>query len=216
MPTTSQGIWYPGSSDAVTPLETTFSTMASSIDNILAGNVQIHRVANTSARNALVSQFPPSAANPLFVWRADAPNGRELEYTKNGTTWYYVNTSEDDTGWVTSGLSITMSANFTLGSYTLRRVGNRVTGRIVVTFVGSNLSSDAAGDFANVNIGSLPGGWSPTQYAMPMTMERVGAAISYGWAEVGGTLRLISSSLQSQVVLSNGAQYAIYLDHYVN
>lgn len=100
MPTTPFGIWYPGSSDAVTPLETTFSTMASSIDNVLAGNVQIHRVDNITQRNALVSQFPPSATDPLVVWRADATNGQELEYTKNGTTWHYVSTSEDDTGWV--------------------------------------------------------------------------------------------------------------------
>ena len=116
MPTTSQGIWYPGSSDAVTPLETAFSTMASSIDNILAGDVQIHKVANTTARNALVSQFPPSASNPLFVWRADAPSGRELEYTKNGTTWHYVNTSEDpQTGLTLSGV-ITVAAGATSGS----------------------------------------------------------------------------------------------------
>lgn len=121
-----------------------------------------------------------------------------------------------DTGWVTSGLAISTSANFTLSSYALRRVANRVTGRIVVVFTGSPLSSDASGDFANVNIGSLPTGWHPSAYAMPMTMERVGAAVSYGWAEANGTLRLISSSLQSAVVLATNAQYAIYLDHYID
>jgi hypothetical protein len=121
MPTTPFGIWYPGSSDAVTPLETAFSTMASSIDNVLAGNVQIHRVANTTERNALVSQFPPSAANPLVVWRANATNGQELEYTKNGTTWHYVNTSEDDTGWV----ALTTSSGGSTG-LAVRRIGSQV------------------------------------------------------------------------------------------
>lgn len=125
MPITPQGIWYPGSSDDVTPLETTFSAMASSIDNILSGDVQIHRVANTTERNALVSQYPPSASSPLFVWRANATNGRELEYTKDGTNWYYINTSEDDTGWV----NLTLENGWTVSAGRtpqVRRIGNIV------------------------------------------------------------------------------------------
>lgn len=125
MPTTPLGIWYPGSSDVVTPLETAFSTMASSIDNVLAGGVQIHRVDNITQRNALVSQFPPSATDPLVVWRADATNGQELEYTKNGTTWYYVSTSEDDTGWVSLTLQNGWSASNP--SPRVRRVGKVVS-----------------------------------------------------------------------------------------
>lgn len=125
MPTTPQGIYYPDSTTNVAPLHTVFSAMASSIDDALAGGVQIHRVANVTERNALVPQFPPSAANPLFVWRADATNGQELEYTKNGTTWHYVSTSEDDTGWV----SLTLQNGWTAAnpSPRVRRVGKVVS-----------------------------------------------------------------------------------------
>lgn len=32
----------------------------------------------------------PSTANPVFVFRADAPAGAQLEFTTNGSTWYTV------------------------------------------------------------------------------------------------------------------------------
>lgn len=95
MPTTSQGIYYPDAATNAAPLHTVLATMASSINAILGGDVQIHKVANTTQRAAAYATHGASAANPLFVWRTDAPNGRELEYTKNGSTWYYVKTSED-------------------------------------------------------------------------------------------------------------------------
>lgn len=120
MPTTSQGIYFPDANTNVTPLHTVFSTMASSIDNILAGDVQIHKVANTTQRNALVSQYGANPANPLFVWRADAPNGRELEYTKNGTTWYYVPTTADVSSWnnISIGGGLTGTAQYRVVSGT--------------------------------------------------------------------------------------------------
>lgn len=119
MPTTSQGIYFPDANTNVTPLHTVFSTMASSIDNILAGDVQIHKVANTTQRNALVSQYGANPANPLFVWRADAPSGRELEYTKNGTTWHYVNTSEDPMIPMIQRGNVVVAAGATSGSATV-------------------------------------------------------------------------------------------------
>lgn len=56
---------------------------------IIRGYAQIVPVANTTARNALVSTlssrgFTPSATNPLLVWRADIG---AVEQTTDGTTW---------------------------------------------------------------------------------------------------------------------------------
>jgi hypothetical protein len=49
-------------------------------------------VANTTERAQLVTALTavgqaPSATNPLFVYRADAPAGARLEMTQDGTTW---------------------------------------------------------------------------------------------------------------------------------
>lgn len=58
-------------------------------DTILAGQtpVKTYYVADATARAALATAFSPSASNPLYVWRADATSGREIERTTNGTTW---------------------------------------------------------------------------------------------------------------------------------
>lgn len=50
------------------------------------------QVDNTTARGAVVSALTaagqgPSATNPVYVHRTDAPPGRELEVSKDGTTW---------------------------------------------------------------------------------------------------------------------------------
>ncbi|MDA8440542.1 MAG: hypothetical protein M0Z51_17010 [Propionibacterium sp.] len=49
-------------------------------------------VPNATARSALIVSLgsvgiTASTSNPIYVFRADAPAGRELEYTVNGTTW---------------------------------------------------------------------------------------------------------------------------------
>lgn len=124
------------------------------------------------------------------------------------------NSLPDDTGWVTSGIAVTGNANFTVSAYSLRRIGKHIKGRITVTFTGNPLSSDASGDFANVLLPTIPTAWAPTGFSAPITMERVGAAVSFGWAETNGQLRLVSSSLQSVTVLATNATYVIYLDHF--
>jgi hypothetical protein len=52
----------------------------------------IIQVDNTTARGALVNALTtagigPTATNPLYVHRSDAPVGRELERTTDGTNW---------------------------------------------------------------------------------------------------------------------------------
>ena len=192
MPTTASGIYYPDSSTAFNPLETVFSTMASSIENILAADVQVHRVANTTARNALVSQFPPTAANPLFVWRTDAPNGRELEYTKNGTTWHYYSSSED------GGLAGVPLSGGTSGNLGITRQGN------LVNFLG-NVTRTWVANTTTV-VGTVPAGSRPS----------VGVAISVsfnsgetGWGLVAsdGTVSVRRPSAGANGANLGGAWY---------
>lgn len=65
-------------------------------------------VANTTARAALIvslasAGITPTTANPVFVFRADAGAGFELEVTTDGTNW--TTHAAGDTGWITTGLS---------------------------------------------------------------------------------------------------------------
>ena len=121
-----------------------------------------------------------------------------------------------DTGWVTTGLGITVTSNWSLTSYIMRRVGNRITGRLVLTFTGGSLSSDANGDFANAAIGTLPSGWRPGAFVQRCTLERgPGGATSNAWTDPNGALTLVSSTLQSATVLATGQQYVLYLDHLI-
>jgi hypothetical protein len=194
MPTTANGVYYPDSATNITPLETVFSTMASSIDNILAGDVQIHRVANTTARNALAASLTPTAANPVFVWRADAPNGQELEYTKNGTTWYYVNTSEDDTGWV----AITPAGGFTATGAALRKIGNTVYAR---GYVSGTIPANTT-----TNVGPVPSGMIPAG-GLDWTISAVGqgnGAIIRAGVSGGGQIQVFSTVTTSSAVYLKG------------
>ena len=160
----------------------------------------------TAPTLASLEALYPSAPAGLTAW-VTSENG---VYVRAGGQWRLL---WQDTGWVTSGIAVTGNSNFIVSAYAMRRRGDHVKGRITATFTGNTLSSDAAGDFANVTLPTIPAEWSPTGYSAPITMERVGAAVSFGWAETTGQLRLISSSLQSAVVLATGATYVIDLDH---
>jgi hypothetical protein len=120
-------------------------------------------VANTTARAQKLVDLAgegitPSAANPVFFFRADAGAGRQLEFTINGTDFY----GSTDTGWTQSPL--------TLGSGVIHHSTAPWTGlnvrRIqafgapsVVYVTGANQKTTwAVGD----TIATLATGWRPT------------------------------------------------------
>jgi hypothetical protein len=78
--------------DTLTPLATNLNAMTNSISAAFNTNLRIWPVANAAGRTAKVTEIGVgniSNAKPLFVWRADATAGRNLEYTVNGSTWLY-------------------------------------------------------------------------------------------------------------------------------
>ena len=218
----SNGVLFYQDSDNFTP-PASLNLAQSNLSDLLGATPRFKRVANTAARSALVTSIGLANItpdNPLLVWRADATAGLQLEYTTNGTTWETLVTSQylaaQDTGWITTGLGITVTSNWSLTSYIMRRVGNRITGRLFLTFRGGPLSSDAGGDFANAAIGTLPSGWRPGAFVQRCTLERgPGGATSNAWADPNGALTLVSSTLQSAIVLATGQQYVLYLDHLI-
>ena len=102
----SNGVLFYQDSDNFTP-PASLNLAQSNLSDLLSSGVRFKRVANTTARSALVTSIGLAnitTANPLHVWRADATAGRQYEYTTDGTTWNVLVTSEylaaQDTGWV--------------------------------------------------------------------------------------------------------------------
>ena len=92
----SNGVLFYQDSDNFTP-PASLNLAQSNLSDLLSAGVRFKRVANTTARSALVTSIGLAnitTANPLHVWRADATAGRQYEYTTNGTTWHTILTSE--------------------------------------------------------------------------------------------------------------------------
>lgn len=81
MVTTALGLNVPAGTDPFDP-QVDIGDLATSLE----GRV-IVPVANVAARTALVAAVTPSVAEPLYVFRADAPAGLQLEMTTDGTAW---------------------------------------------------------------------------------------------------------------------------------
>ena len=96
--TDSNGIMRVDANDDVSPLFPVFNSLAQSVSNAFDANTRIWPVANEAGRTAKVTEIGIgniSSAKPLFVWRANAATGRNLEYTVNGSVWFYYDSSAD-------------------------------------------------------------------------------------------------------------------------
>lgn len=87
--TDSNGLPIYQTTDPVAPLQTVLNGITTGVSAALDARTPIYPVANTTARSALVASlgWTPSATRPLYVHRADASTGLELERTTDGTTW---------------------------------------------------------------------------------------------------------------------------------
>ena len=96
--TDSNGIMRVDANDDVSPLFPVFNSLAQSVSNAFDANTRIWPVANEAGRTAKVTAIGIgniSTTKPLFVWRANAATGRNLEYTVNGSVWFYYDSSAD-------------------------------------------------------------------------------------------------------------------------
>ena len=111
----SNGVLFYQDSDNFTP-PASLNLAQANLSSLLSNSPRFRRVANLTARNALVASIGTANItpdNPLLVWRADAATGGQLEYTTNGTTWEILVTSQYlaslDTGWI----NVTVGAGYT-------------------------------------------------------------------------------------------------------
>lgn len=92
----SNGVLFYQDTDSFAP-PASLNLAQSNLSDLLGASPRFKKVANTTARTALVSSIGTAnitAANPLLVWRTDAAAGSQLEFTTNGTKWNTVITSD--------------------------------------------------------------------------------------------------------------------------
>jgi hypothetical protein len=117
-------------------------------------------VASVAARATKLSSLAsagitPSTSNPIAFWRADAGDGRELEYTTDGTTFWTVDA-------VTGETTVTASSGWawTGGDVRIRGGdGEFAPARITRQSTSIALSTGAANA---VQIGTVPAGYRPS------------------------------------------------------
>jgi hypothetical protein len=92
--TNANGIVFVEDTDPISPFQVLLNTLQQGTSDAISSTARVFPVANVPARDALEIDHPPSASSPLFVFRADAGAGRELEYTTDGTTWRTVHSGQ--------------------------------------------------------------------------------------------------------------------------
>jgi hypothetical protein len=107
--TNDLGLYHPTGGDEFAP----HLDIEAAVDS-LAGRIVVP-VPNTTVRDALAASVSPSASEPLYVHRADAPAGARTEVTENGTTWRTVGASQwiGEVSMPTITPGNTANANFT-------------------------------------------------------------------------------------------------------
>jgi len=89
--TNDEGVWE--YSDDGPPSDVRSNLQATALTNLFDTWAKVVRVADTTERAAHLAAFTtiygaPTADRPCMVWRGDAADGRNLEYTIDGATWY--------------------------------------------------------------------------------------------------------------------------------
>ena len=176
------GVLFYQDSDNFTP-PASLNLAQANLSSLIGNNTRFRRVANLTARNALVASIGTSNItpdNPLLVWRADAVAGTQLEYTTNGSTWNVLVTNEylaaQDTGWVDAPLR----SGFT-GFLRVRRIGRVVT--MASTVTGTWAANTTTG------IADVPVGYRPfTAIGVPAIFSNG----EFGWGNLvsGGVVSL--------------------------
>ena len=124
-----------------------------------------------------------------------------------------------DTGWLTTGLSFSPITNWTVNSYKVRKINNRVRGTVDVTYSGSTITADASGNMTDVNgFITMPSGWRITSgYTILLPIWRHGYTPMWGRANTGnvGTIDLVAGSFNAHA-LTSATPLSVLLDYLID
>ena len=156
--------------DNYTPIHTALNLAQSNLSALLGASTQIVKASSISDRNAkATARGSISKTSPFVVWRADAADGLQLEYTTDGTAWrtiadkeyYDAQAAAQDTGWQT----ISVNTGFTgTIKYRVRQGWVQVYG---------DISGTVSGDIV---LAVLPTAARPTEGVLPLATYFYGGA----------------------------------------
>lgn len=115
------------------PAGTETPSRAAILNGFLSVN-DIVPVANTTERSSAATSIGPTASRPLFVYRADAPVGQEIEVTENGTAWRTVMSYSGPTAWTVKRTSANANDSFASGSM-VSLLSTTITGAPIGTYL---------------------------------------------------------------------------------
>jgi len=164
MPLTDTGLVVPAATDAFDPQGDLVDLANSTTGRIIVP------VANVAARTALAGKVLPTTGKPLFVYRADAAPGRELEYSTDGTTWTPVTAGDSgpQTPTLTNGWG-------PYGSPYQVPTVQKING--VVHF--SGMFKSTGGSAVNQLVGTLPVGFRPGSRNFYYVVTPVGSSVGH-------------------------------------
>lgn len=119
-------------------------------------------VANVTQRTALVAGLvaagrPPTAADPVFVDRADAPAGANLERTTDGTNWRIYDSRASTRQWTTTPAVGAWNPHPDVGPLQVTRDGDWISAQ-----GGLALGSGSVPfNFSGVTVATCPAGFLP-------------------------------------------------------
>ena len=157
----SNGVLFYQDSDNFTP-PASLNLAQANLSSLLSNNTRFRRVANITARNALVASIGTANItpdNPLLVWRADAATGLQLEYTTNGTVWRQYADKQYYDARIVGDAALTMSNGFSgaaAGGWLGMTI--RAEGALVII---NGLFTRATAWGVGAVIGTVPAGWAP-------------------------------------------------------
>ena len=168
--TTSLGLPIFTATDNLTPLAGTFNLVSNATELAIKSSNRILSVADVAGRTALVTSTGTaniSAEKPLMVWRADAPAGRNYEYTTDGSTWY---------NFASNGASYSVVPALAAGTnWTITNAVAEVDGRMVsLYFLASyngTITVGAVGNITNLQMCIVPAGLRPVRANIPVDCQ---------------------------------------------
>lgn len=193
----ANGIAIIQDADNLSPLHPVFNLLGQSVSNAFDANTRIWPVANETARSAKVTEIGLAnitGAKPLFVWRANAPAGRNLEFSTNGTVWNYYSSNLD-----TASQTLTLNSGFTSSDgLGLFRSGS------TVFLEGTIRRTAGVYPTSFTTVSNIPVGWRPNGF------RRLPSA-GYGSASANGLWVNITSGGDLQVAGMGSSSDSAYL-----
>lgn len=115
----------------------------------------------------------------------------------------YANLPVDDTGWITTGLTVTPGTNWTLTSYSIRKTGNQAWARVILTYTGPDVATGADGNLGDLQAATIPAGYRPI-YSWPLSVSQFATRTWGGFISTVGVLTL-SNGLSTQTLTTGNS-----------